>query len=166
VLGCGAVADGELVEPAASRFSGWLVEAGDVGLEVDDGCPVNEIDACEHDGGAGHLEELDEADSDRIDSPGPASSEDAHRAALAAQQEWDLPQRGVAGGVARAVQPGIVEIREPVQTFPLAVGDLQGPVLGAVETCLDRCRHGLCMGGTHDTYCLQGDVQVRCLRLS
>jgi acyl-CoA reductase-like NAD-dependent aldehyde dehydrogenase len=42
--------------------SGWPVEAGDVRLEVDDGCPVNEIDAREHDGGAGHLEELDEAD--------------------------------------------------------------------------------------------------------
>ena len=56
LLGCGAVADGELVEPAASRVSGWPVEAGDVRLEVVERCPVNEIDAREHDGLAGHLE--------------------------------------------------------------------------------------------------------------
>lgn len=51
-----------MVSRSNSRIavSGWLVEAGDVGLEVHDGCPVNEIDAREHDGGAGHLEELDE----------------------------------------------------------------------------------------------------------
>jgi hypothetical protein len=85
---------------------------------------------------------------------------------LAAQQEWDLPQWSVAGGVARAVEPGVVEIREPVQTFPVAVGDFEGPVPGVVETCLDRCLRELRMGGTHNAYYLHGDVQVHRTRLS
>src|SRR5271165_119487 len=140
--GCGAVADGELVEPAASRISGRAVEASDVRLEVDDGRPVQEIDAGEHDGLTGHLQELDEAEPDRVDPPRPAGGEDAHRALLAAEQERDLPQWRVARRVARAVQPaeqpGVAEIREPVQAVPVRLDDLDGAVLGAVETGLDR----------------------------
>ena len=114
------------------------------------------------------LEELDEAEPDRIDPPGPASSEDAHRAALAAQQEWDLPQWSIAGRVAWAVQPGeqpgVVEIREPVQTFPERSAISRVP-------CSARLRPawiGVAASSVwrSPSYDVQGDVQVHCLRLS
>src|SRR5580704_464824 len=142
LLRCGAVADGELVEPAASRVSRWPVEAGDVRLEVDDRRAVQEIDAGEHDGLAGHLEQLDEAEPDRVDPPRSPGGENAHRALLAAEQERDLPQRRVPAAVPRAVQPAeqprVVEVREPVQAIPVRLGDLDGAVLGSVETGLYR----------------------------
>src|SRR5262245_42261596 len=53
--------DSELVKPAASGIPRRPVEPGDVGLDVDDRGPVEEIDAGEGDELAGHLEKLDEA---------------------------------------------------------------------------------------------------------
>jgi hypothetical protein len=85
---------------------GRPVKPGDVGLEVDDGCPVEKVDPGESDGPASYLQKLDKAETDRVDPPRPAGGEDAHPALLAAEQERDLPQRRVAAGVARAVQPG------------------------------------------------------------
>src|SRR3984957_3219261 len=140
--GRGAVADGELVEPATSRISLRPVEAGDVRLEVDDRGAVQQIDAGEHHGLAGHLEKLDKAEPDRVDPPRSPGGENAHRALLTAEQERDLPQWCVPAAVPRAVQPaeqpGVVEVREPVQAVSVRLGDLDRAVLGSVETGLDR----------------------------
>jgi len=115
VRGGGSVADGELVEPAASRVAGGPVKAGDVGLDVEDGRPVEKINSGEHHGLAGDIQELDEAEPDRVDPPRPAGGENAHRPPLAAQQERNLPQWRLAGRVTRLVQPaeqpGVVETR-------------------------------------------------------
>src|ERR1017187_4898448 len=122
--------------------SGRAVGAGDVRLEVDHGSAVQEIHAREHDRLAGHLEDLDEAEPDGVDPPRSAGGEDAHPALLAAEQVRDLAQRCVSARVARAVQPaeqpGVVKPCEAVQAIPVRLGDLDGAVLGAVETGLDR----------------------------
>jgi NTE family protein len=141
-LGGGAVGDGELVEPPAARICRRPVEAGDVRLEVQDGRAVQEVDASELDLLTGHLDQLDEAEPDRVNAPRPAGGEDAHRARLAAEQKRDLAHGCVVIGVTWAVQPaqqpGVVEIRESVQAVPVRLGDLDDAVLRAGQAGLDR----------------------------
>ena len=95
--GCDAAADWYLIEPAASRVVGRPVETGDVRFEDDAGCPVEEVDAGESYGRAGHVEKLDEAEPDGVDPPWPAGGEHAHRSLLALQQEGNPPERRVPG---------------------------------------------------------------------
>src|SRR5580693_2037527 len=78
----GAISDGDLVEPAAARTAGRPVEPRDVRLDVDDRSAVQKVDPGEHDGLAGYVEKLDEAEPDGVDPPRAAASEDAHLALL------------------------------------------------------------------------------------
>ena len=78
---------------------------------------------------------------------------------LASQQERNLPERRVAAGLGQLVQPGqqpgIVEACQPIQPVPVAAVDLDGPVLGAVESGLDGCFRKVGVAGPDDTYYLQ-----------
>src|SRR5215469_1237241 len=93
LAGRDAIRNSDLVDPSASRVARRLVETRDVGLEVDDGCPVHQVDAGEGHSLAGHFEYLYKAEPDRVDPPWSAASEDAHPALLTAEQERDLPER-------------------------------------------------------------------------
>ena len=96
--GAGAVPHCDLVEPAASWRSRWLVETGDIRLEVDDRCLVEKVNAGEGDDRAIDAQQPDEAETDRIDPPWSPGGEHANDGLLAAQQERHLAQRRVGRG--------------------------------------------------------------------
>jgi hypothetical protein len=96
--GGAAVVDRYLVEPAASRFAWWPVKACDIWLDVDDRCPVDEIDAGEMYDRPCYVQNLDHAEPDGVDPPRTPGGEHALRALLASQQERNLSQRGFATG--------------------------------------------------------------------
>ena len=94
--GGNAVGHGYPIEPAAPGFACRAVETGDVRFEIDDRCAVDEVHAGEAYGGAGHVEDLDEAEPDGVypfRSPG---GEYALGAPLASQQERNVPERWIA----------------------------------------------------------------------
>jgi hypothetical protein len=105
VAGRDVLPDRDVVIPAAAWLARGPVETGDVGLEIDDRCPVEKVDTGEPYGRAGHVQELDDAEPDGVDPPRAASGEQAHLALLASQQERHLPERRVAAGIGRLVQP-------------------------------------------------------------
>ena len=165
-LPCGrdAVADRYVIEPAASRVACGLVETGDIRLEIDDGCAVDQVDAGEPYGEAGHVKQPDKAESDWVDPPWPPGGEYALFALLGSEQEGNLPERRRVTGLGQPMQPGqqpgVVELGQPVQALPVAVVDFDGPVLGPVELRLDGCRHRLHMSGAHNAYDLQWGSHV------
>jgi hypothetical protein len=55
--------------PAAARLARGPVETGDVRLQVDDRRPVEQVNAGEPDDRVGHVQQLDEAEPERVDVP-------------------------------------------------------------------------------------------------
>src|SRR5215469_8983942 len=165
-----AVADRYVIEPAAPGFAWRPVEAGDVGLEVDDRRPVDEVDAGEPYDGTGHVQQLDEAEPDGVDPPRAPGGEHALLLLLAAQQERNLPERGVVTGPGQLVQPGhqpgVVELGQAVQPAGVAVGDFDNPDLGAIEGRVDRRTLQFGMAGADYPYHRQGDIQVHAAMVS
>jgi hypothetical protein len=164
LLGGNAVGDRDLIEPAAAGFAGRAVEPGDVRLEIDDRRAIDEVHAGEPDDRAGYVQDLDEAEPDGVDPLRPPRGEYALRALLASQQERDVPQRRLLARLGQPVQPrqqpGVVELGEAVQALLVAVGDLDGPMLGAVESRLDRRGFELGVAGVDYPDHRQGNVEV------
>src|SRR6516162_7074647 len=159
-----AVADRYVIEPAASGFARWTVEACDVGLEVDDRRPVDEVDTGEPYDGAGHVQKLDEAEPDGVDPPRTPGGEHALLPLLAAQQERNLAEPGVVTRPGQLVQPGhqpgVVELGQAVQPAGVAVGDFDGSALGAIESRVDRRGLQLGVPRADDAYDGQRDIEV------
>lgn len=168
--GRAAIADRDTVVPAAARLARRPVETGHVRLQINDRRPVEKVNTGETNDQAGHIENPDQAEPDRVDPPRPTRGEHAHLALLASQQERNLPERRVAAGLGQLVQPGqqpgIVKAVQSSQPVPVAAVDLDGPVLGAVEPGLDRCSRKVGVGGADNTYYLHGDGRVHGTRLS
>jgi hypothetical protein len=144
-----------VVEPTASRLAGLAVECGHVGLEIDDGGPVEEInpgeaDRCPPDGDQPH-----QAQAERVDPPRSARGEDADLAGLATEQERYLAKRYRCRGCVRPAQPGeeprIVEASQPVETVDVRLVEVNGTELVPVEGGLDRRVGGIGPGGPDHT---------------
>src|SRR6266566_1517797 len=65
-----ALVDADLIEPAAARIADRTVEPRHMGLDVDDGRTVDDVNACEGHARARDLDDLDEAQSDRVNPLG------------------------------------------------------------------------------------------------
>src|SRR5215472_9276838 len=90
-----AIADRDVIEPAASRVACGPVETGDIRLEVDDGRPVDNVDAGEPYGGAGYVKQPDEAEPNWVDPLRSPGGEYSLSALLSSEQEWHLPERRI-----------------------------------------------------------------------
>jgi hypothetical protein len=81
------------------------------------GVPSTTSTPREGDARPGDLDELNEAQADRIDPARPPGREDPYPAALHAEQEWPLPERRDVTGrllMQPGQQPCVVKAPEPV----------------------------------------------------